>query len=298
MATRKQIEDELNEISPGLAGWSVNIPYQVPADYFERLPLQVLALVKNTPGETAALSSLPRANVFEAPHGYFDNFPGLMVSRIRAMESDSPGDELKELSPLLSGIGKNVPFTLPEGYFQDLSQDVVAGVKAIEFVQQELEIVSPLLVQAKGRQVYQAPPGYFEKLPEIILKKVRKNAVKRVISIPSMKNVYRYAAAAVLTGMLAIGAWLFFNNGTSVGPDNEMTSANNQGIVSPAVMEKLSDEEIIRYLDKNEVYIPENYSMAATDMKVDDLKELLTDFSDEELQQYLDNHSVSRDIIN
>src|SRR5690349_20784523 len=103
MATRKHIEDELNEISPAFAGWPVTTPYRVPAGYFERLPLQVLELVKNTGGEAAALSTLPRTNVFEAPPGYFEDFPGLLLSRVRAMESALPGDELKELSPLLSG---------------------------------------------------------------------------------------------------------------------------------------------------------------------------------------------------
>src|SRR5688500_12579629 len=121
MATRKLIQDELNEISPGLAALPVHMPYQVPAGYFERLPLQILELVKND-GEPA-LTHLPRSNVFEALQGYFENFPGMILSRIRAMESHSAKDELKELSPLLSGIGKNVPFALPEGYFEDLSQD-------------------------------------------------------------------------------------------------------------------------------------------------------------------------------
>jgi hypothetical protein len=296
MATRKHIQDELNEISPGLAELPVVTPYQVPAGYFEQLPLQILELVKNTGGEALAVPDLPRTNIFEAPSGYFENFPELMLSRVRAMDSESPADELKELSPLLAGFKKDVPFTLPEGYFDDLSQDVVAGVKAIEFVQQELEIVSPILIQAKGKQVYQAPPGYFEQLPGIILKKVQQTSGKPAVSVPLVRTIYRYAAAAIITGIVAIGAWLLFNNGSA--PGNESATANHQGIVSPAAMQKLSDEEIIRYLDRNEVYIPENYSMVASDLKVEDLKYLLNDFSDEELQQYLENHSVSRDIIN
>jgi hypothetical protein len=65
-------------------------------------------------------SSLPagmQEPVFNLPKGYFENFAASVLARIK---SDSARDEMAELSPLLAGIPKTTPFAVPENYFSSL----------------------------------------------------------------------------------------------------------------------------------------------------------------------------------
>ncbi|MEJ7740958.1 MAG: hypothetical protein WKF97_26365 [Chitinophagaceae bacterium] len=285
MGNSRNILQELKQISPLVAEINAGNPYQTPQDYFEGLAAEILnriSIIEETP---VAIKGAPHKTPFTTPPDYFEHLSKTVLSRIRAMEAGSPKEELEALSPILGQLEKKIPFSVPSGYFDELSMDVLAGATAIDFVNRQFDPVSPLLNEARDKNVYTVPAGYFDQLSGQIIKKARHGQRPKLISLKVSKRLFRYAAAAAITGMVALGAWLFFQPEPLPGSGNEF-----------AAIETLSDDEIVDYLDNNTVTIPENSSIASFDLKEEDLKELLSDVSDQELQQYLDQHAVAKDV--
>ena len=111
MESRSTILNELKELSPTVAGIGNALPYQVP-------------------------------------QGYFDTLAEMILQRVRT-QSLSAQEELETLSPLLNGLSRKLPYEVPQGYFNELSENVMGGAKAIDFVNSELQGISPLLESLK-----------------------------------------------------------------------------------------------------------------------------------------------------
>jgi hypothetical protein len=94
MKRRKDIQDELIEISPELANLNVSNPYKVPA-------------------------------------GYFDNLAEAIMLRIKTQGEESAKEELENISPLLGGMKKTMPFSVPEGYFEKLSPEIPKQARVV-----------------------------------------------------------------------------------------------------------------------------------------------------------------------
>jgi len=128
--------------------------YQVPPGYFEGLSANVMNLIKaketEKKGDADPVADFTKENAYQAPQGYFDGLAGNIMNRIKAQETGSAKEELELLSPLLGQIAKKNPFTSPEGYFNDISDNIIAGVKAIDFVNEELENLSPVMLTEFG----------------------------------------------------------------------------------------------------------------------------------------------------
>jgi hypothetical protein len=72
-------------------------------------------------------------------------------------------NELREISPVVAGISYQAPYTVPAGYFEGLSGQLLQLVKAME--------APPVLPPAQ--HPYQVPQGYFEGLANTILQRVK-----------------------------------------------------------------------------------------------------------------------------
>jgi hypothetical protein len=284
MENRITILNELNEISPVVAQVGFQNPYEVPAGYFEGLPEHILALVKGD--ESSPVLPAKDLNPYSVPQGYFENFATSLLQRIKAHEAVSAKDELEALSPLLSGLSKKTPFSTPEGYFDELTDNAIAGAKAIDFVNEELENLSPLMSSLKGVNVYEVPAGYFEQLPQQVLQKVKAQP-GRVVPMNFTRKVVRYAAAAVVAGLIITAAWLYMGRGEG-GP-----------IVDPvAGIEAVSDEALQDFVENQAVSPAETSVIASANVEMDaeDLQEMLADVSDEELQSYIEKYNP-KDIL-
>lgn len=245
MDSRNTILNELQTISPVVAGIGPVMPYQVP-------------------------------------DGYFDKLAGEILQRVKAADVGSVQEELAALSPFLSRLEKKTPFQLPAGYFEELTDNAVAGAKAIEFVNEELENLSPLMNSLKSKQVYEVPSGYFEQFPAATLEKAKAIQPAKVISMPLNRKIFRYAAAAMVTGIITLAAWWFTRPG--------------EEIVPPVVVEnieKVTDDELQRYLESQTV-APDEIPVSTNTDEIDsnDMTDMLADVSDEELQQYLEKYST------
>jgi hypothetical protein len=276
MENKNTILSELKEISPAVAEIGFAVPYRVPAGYFEELPGQILARLKGEDEGSLVLQT--KDNPYQVPQGYFENFAANLLQRIKATEAETAKDELEALSPLLSGLNKKTPFSTPAGYFEELTDNAIAGAKAIDFVNGELENLSPLMSSLKGKQVYEAPPGYFENLPEQMLQRAKKQPAKTV-SMNFTRKVVRYAAAAVVAGLIITAGWFYLGNNSTIND------------TFPSI-ENISDADLESFVENEAGISPEETMILANaEMNTEDLQAMFAEVPDEELVSYLEKYS-------
>lgn len=238
MTPDKNIESELMELAPVLAGQQQTVPYQVPVGYFETFPERMLGLVKSV-------------------------------------------EEITTLSPLLAGLSKKMPFSVPSGYFDQIAPAIV---KSEQVATGDSEIETGSILQTASRKVpYQVPIGYFEQFPENMAHKVSLQDTgtgAKVISIG--RSWFRYAAAAVVAGVLVLAGWFYFQ-----------PASENPGI-TPAFakqleteMQQISDDAILEYTNPTSSIYYGTAANQADELSDSDVHDLLGDVSDEALQNYL-----------
>ncbi|MEO6289518.1 MAG: hypothetical protein ABIO76_06340, partial [Ginsengibacter sp.] len=248
----------------------------VPNGYFENLSTNILAKVKNLYPETTdeelnkmspLLYSLKDKNVYQVPDGYFDSLSTSIRSKAKKLPSETAQEELQALSPTLYSLVNEIVFTVPKGYFDSLSNSILEKVKKLnsETADEELRSLSPLLYSFKNEQnVFKIPYGYFAGFADDVIKKLRPSWAK-VVVMKSRRSWLRIAAAAVVTGIIAISSLQIFNNSSNQNDPKTTTIAASATIPDyvkesfqfkteaqvDAGIAKLSDDEIIKYLEKN-----------------------------------------------
>lgn len=282
MQVKNDILEELKAISVPVSGIGRQIPYVVPDGYFDALPQQVLQRIAS------------KSLTFNVPDGYFDNFASRVLDRIKAgRQGDSVTgvskfmgegermvegvrEELARLSATVSGISRETPYRLPEGYFEE---------------------VSPLLTLLKDRSTYQVPVGYFDELATTSLMTTAARPAKVVGMGGRVKvltgNWWKYSAAAVVAGVILTLSW----------PQLFTVHTNGVGRALPLdmgkVLAKVSDQEMQNYLDDQNSILAEpasNSTAAELDINDSDVKTLLGDVPDGELKQYMEEHGRANDI--
>jgi len=263
MTADKHIVHELRELSPTLAD------------------------LRNT-------SNPQTGHPYTVPAGYFDQFANSILLKIRQMEvsrrqmdsshrqlEDSPADareEISNLSPLLAGLSRKMPFEVPDGYFKNVP--VPQSESEPEF---ELEPGSPLLTISKAGP-YQVPDQYFEQFPDTLLKKLKEpKEPARVIAIG--RRWVKYAAAAVVAGVIAVAGWLY--SGKDI-QNSSLIAAMDKHLEEE--MAEISEEAMLEYTNPTStIYyglasaLPEEISDYGSD-------DLLEDISDDALQQYVQEY--------
>jgi hypothetical protein len=117
MNTDNDILKELSSMDSPLAGMSRNMPYRLPAGYFDRLATQVVTAL-NTPDiamPAAGTKSMP----FALPEGYFDQ---LQTNILQQVQQESFADSLP----------KENMFTVPQDYFENLPGHINARIRETE----------------------------------------------------------------------------------------------------------------------------------------------------------------------
>jgi hypothetical protein len=218
----------------------------------------------------------PLENIYSVPQGYFEGFASQVLARIKAMEAADAKEELGHLSPYLSGLLKTNPYKVPAGYFEGLEERLNSVVHVtVDFknADEELENLSPLLQGLKKENPYNVPQGYFENLSAPFVKETK------VVSIASRKW-FKMAAAAVLIGIVAITGVLVLNqNKVSIDKDPHAWVEKS--------MKKVSTENIDEFIKLAEKEISFDGTVASTTNKPDDIKELVKDIPENELQDFL-----------
>jgi hypothetical protein len=300
MEERNEISVELSALSELVGGISRQTPYGAPVGYFDQLPAIV----------TSRIAS--RSSIFQVPEGYFDRFATSVLARIKAVESVDA--ELARLAPAISGITRKTPYRLPEGYFEDLSPVLaVLRDKSTYAVPQEyFDELSPVLTVAQNGSTYQVPEGYFAELPKSILEKVAAPITAAKV-IPMRHDQMRgdqmqsdqrrrdggkvlkghwwkyTSVAAIAACFLLIFSW------------PQADTKHNEGAMTPDVaqaLQKVSDREMQAYLDDQHAILaePANIGTATLEMNEGEVKSLLGEVSDDDLQQYMEEHGKADDL--
>ncbi|HCY90203.1 MAG TPA: hypothetical protein DHV17_08090 [Chitinophagaceae bacterium] len=173
------------------------------------------------------LAALPRNQVFRVPEGYFDQLPA---------------DILLTINPLQNS-------NVPEGYFDQLPAAIMNRIKSSGL--DNADQLPSIFNSIPRREVFSVPEGYFDGLAEEVMNRLPKPAP--VVRMASRISVFRYAVAAVLTGLVGLSLFNLFNQ-----KDSE-TAAYSPVIVAEAreilqtnsydkVLNSISDEEITGYL--------------------------------------------------
>jgi hypothetical protein len=193
-------------------------------------------------------------------------------------------NELQALSPTIAALEKVNVFTVPLGYFEYLSADILMGIESenglsnttssetdvptgyfdtlagsilakikateTEDAATEIKALSPMLYSIQKENVFEVPQGYFEGLSKTVL-----NAANPQAKVFTMKRrtatFFKYAVAAVFTGAMALGV-LKFTSGPSV--NNQLPDYVTAGLQVQDVdqeLAKISDADIVKFLEAN-----------------------------------------------
>jgi hypothetical protein len=237
---------------------------EVPSGYFESLSSSILAKVKevypakheSTSETLPLLSGLKSINVLSVPNGYFDHLSESIFSKLKIISSENAHEELRNLSTVLYSLKDVNVFKVPTGYFDGIGDSVFNNLKiaGTESFDDELRNLSMTLYSLKDINVFEAPKGYFKSLENNIAEKL-KPAPARVIAMKKRSSWLRYAAAAVIAGIITISSLEIFHK-----PDSELASLPDYVRASfkyktsedlDMGLAKLSDADISKYLEKN-----------------------------------------------
>ncbi|HEY6901556.1 MAG TPA: hypothetical protein VI233_12970, partial [Puia sp.] len=242
---------------------------------------------------------------FSVPEGYFEGFAQGLMDKIKAgvaqpggeggrTKVESASEELARLSPLLSGMSRQTPYQVPQGFFEELSS------------------LHPILEELRDKPLYTVPEGYFAGLAEDVRKRLGlaeagparmaeaepvQQAPAKVITLGRsfrQRSLWKYSAAAVVAGLMITIGWLRLNSPSKGSHPATGDVAGN--------LVKVSDQDLRSYLedhnddnDQNPVAEPMN-STATLDINDSDVKSLLGDVPDGELKQYMEEHGGASDI--
>jgi|SRR5215831_3416773 len=218
---------ELKEIAPLVAGIGKEMLYSIPENYFGSLPEMILAQIK--------LEELKVApNPYTIPVGYFESLPDAIISKIKS-DRIQVHNELLEVAPLLNTIKKDNIFSLPEGYFENLSP----------------------ISQTRKR-------------------------VSNVVSIRSNVGKWvTYAAAASVLFIIAVSSYVF----VSIHSKNAQEHLTVEQRIA-----QLNEQEIINYLKDNVDGFTSADLIPANDNQDPEIQNLLQNVSDQDIQNYLDDY--------
>lgn len=209
------------------------------------------------------LSPALNRNPYSVPDGYFEGLAGSILARIRTLDQ-SAAEEISELSPLLAGLSRNMPFEVPGNYFGQTA-------KSLGSITKEEDEESLVLSFISKEMPYEVPLGYFANFPDQVLEKLP-NRRSKVVSMTRNKWM-RMAVAAMFAGIMVISGFLYFNQ-TGNGSDPVASE-----------LKKASTEELDAFI--NSTTGTANSNTTQSNSVAQDVKEILDDVSDKELEAFL-----------
>ena len=160
------------------------------------------------------LAGLEKINVFRVPEGYFNGLHQRIADY--AMLNDTSA---------VDNINKRNLQQVPPGYFDTLSDAILAKVRTTypESAEEELRKLSPMLYALKGENVFSVPHGYFESFAEGVAERLKPQPAK-IITMKKRNSWLKYAAAAVVTGAIAVSSLQIFNSSPEIKPGKSVVS--------------------------------------------------------------------------
>ena len=201
-----------------------------------------------------------------------------------AMYSRNPIQaELAEIAPALANASVELPYQAPEGYFEAL---------------EPLALVQEPAFLGDGQLPFQVPLGYFESLPQALMSEIKAQELAATIleqpkldqdpaplvQMVKARKWVMYAAAAMLTGILVTGAFLFSDK-----PVYQMKQQYEMQDLG-AALDALPDAALEQYLEDNQT-IAVDEELSTPSQKLPELSDHLQNISNEKLNDYLEENS-------
>lgn len=230
----------------------------------------------------SSLADLSAQSTYSVPEGYFEGLAERVLSRIRAMEAATASEELGYLSPLLSRMPKTMPYQVPAGYFEEMESTLVsAAMYGEQEASEELDSLSPLLSGLKKEMPYSVPAGYFDSINVPV---AETNQPAKVIAMGGSRKWFRYAAAAVVTGVIAILGFLYANRDSAGSTEGSRVARIEKSVLKE--IKKTSDTELTEFVKQFDDAGLRTDETASIDPNKE-VKELLKDIPENELKQFL-----------
>ena len=190
-------------------------------------------------GLSTAVAAIPRVNVFTVDTEYFNSIYPELKARISAD----------------AFYTSRATYSIPEGYFEELVRNVLQKIHAEEnSVREEIMGLSPFIAGISNRNVFTVPNGYFEGLNGA----VKISTPAKIIKMNQARAMFKYAAAAVITGLLGISVINIVDNNRGLKDPIEQTAETGiktNDILKTGNFDKelnsLSDNEIVKYLKES-----------------------------------------------
>lgn len=186
------------------------------------------------------LADVPYLNVYTVDTCYFGGIAAELKARIDA-------DTL---------YNSQNNFAVPDGYFENLSANIFQRIKAEESeVFAETKEHSALIAGIGNRNLFSAPNNYFEELTFIKQKK----PVSKVIEMIRTRAVFKYTAAAVITGLIGFSIINIVNKtNTNLSSEVSVQTAEVMKKADKIIktgtfdkeLENVSDKDIEQYLQQ------------------------------------------------
>lgn len=203
-------------------------------------------------------------------------------------------NELKDIAPSLAGIDFQPTYKVPNGYFETLPEQIMLRIRLQDAgsAQEELEIIAPFLSGLSKKMPFSTPEGYFETLTPTIRGTENENREPaRVVKMFQPRKTFRLAAAAVTIGIIGIAAWLFMRE-----PATNQYATKTDTEVQKELKNKvgeISENELANFVEANtNILFTDTTGMV--EIGEDDVRLMLADIPDKELEQYLDQNSVKQ----
>jgi hypothetical protein len=223
----------------------------------------------------------PIRSPFTLPGGFFENFPEILMFRIRLEASGSPeavnkmdnirsDQEIDNISPLLAGLQHKTTFQVPDGYFESFNTMISD---------------SGMLSERKFRTPESVPVVQISsgKISDTSLELKPSEKTK----VFNFSRVLKYSVAACMIALL--GLTLFNLNHRSVtDPINGLTT--------------VSDQDMANYLDADDIHwtpgVSSSSETASVEFSDNDIHELFSNVSDDELEQYVPSLPLNKGTVN
>ena len=210
-----------------------------------------------------------KSETYKVSEGYFENFANSVLLKIHS---------------------KNSTFETPKGYFDGLSSSILSKIKEQKIESEftnELREFAPILASINKKQVYQVPDNYFNNFTfELPATKTAK-----IVSLRSRFTFIKYAAAAVIITVIAIGG--LFNKQSSK-QSLAMYKHVKQINVEKSI-NHISDKELDKVLDEEQLlaYQSTNINTSLPWKNLDNLDDEIQYVTDEEIDAYFKENNIS-----
>ena len=214
------------------------------------------------------------------PNGYFEGFAASVLLKIKEEEL-SVSDELASLSPVLAGISRQMPFSVPDDYFSGLTQQMPELIKE--------DVLPGILLQAGKVNPYSVPENYFDGLSAQVLARVSRPQAK-VVSFTTKKWM-RLASAAIVAGIIALGGIFYLGNKTN----SVETDVQSKNWVA-SQLNGVSNEDLDEFINSADVSLSETaMAQGGTTNQNAEVRKMLKDVSVSELDEFLNQVPTDKD---